>query len=165
MSATPLTFDLASEPTNPLAFLVWWARRWFTGQPHRKIHGDDYLHRWYVLPRNPWLNVYLHRYFGPDKGTDPHDHPWDSISLCLRGSYVEELQHLGGWVHRVRGPASVVFRKAESLHRIVTVAPGKTWTLFSTRHKRRKWGFLMRQIDGSYRWVAYDAPERQRRST
>lgn len=48
-----------------------------------------YLTRWHVLPRNKWLNVYLHRFVHGDDDRALHDHPWHSASLILDGRYIE----------------------------------------------------------------------------
>jgi len=45
--------------------LMLWLADWIIGrrEPDRVI-GDHYLERWYVVPRNPVLNIYLHRSWG-----------------------------------------------------------------------------------------------------
>lgn len=34
------------------------------------VIGDDYLRRWWVIPRNPYANVYLHEILHSDEGRD-----------------------------------------------------------------------------------------------
>lgn len=54
------------------------------GEVHR-----PYLLRWWVIPRNPVFNVYLHRFMRSDDDRALHDHPWSNLSILLRGSYGE----------------------------------------------------------------------------
>ena len=55
------------------------------------IIGDNYLRRWWLIPRNRWLNVYLHEFRASDDDRALHDHPWASCSIILRGEYFEHL--------------------------------------------------------------------------
>ena len=57
--------------------------------------ADPYLRRWYVLPRNPVLNVYLHHFLRSDDDRALHDHPWVNASVLLDGDYVEVLATRG----------------------------------------------------------------------
>lgn len=46
-----------------------WARNKINaGNPDIIIgeNGDDYLHRWYVIPRNRFFNIYLHYFLRSD---------------------------------------------------------------------------------------------------
>ena len=42
------------------------------------VGGKDnpYLLRWFVIPRNPVFNIYLHRFLRSDDDRALHDHPW-----------------------------------------------------------------------------------------
>lgn len=46
--------------------------RWFkilvSGYPHFYIGGiaKPYLLRWFLIPRNPWFNIYLHKFLCDD---------------------------------------------------------------------------------------------------
>src|SRR5690606_8416676 len=72
-------------------------------QPDFIVGADNpegpYLERWYLLPRNRVLNVYLHRFLRDDDDRALHDHPWAWLSLLLQGSYVEHTIDAGG-IHR-----------------------------------------------------------------
>ena len=57
-------------------------------QPDRVINSS-YLHRWHILPRNRWCNIYLHRFVGDDDDRALHDHPWWSVSFLLKGAMLE----------------------------------------------------------------------------
>jgi len=55
---------------------------------------NPYLHRWFVIPRNPVLNIYFHRFMRSDEDRALHDHPWINASWLLKGSY-DEIQFDG----------------------------------------------------------------------
>ena len=101
-----------------------------------KIIGDDYLRRWYIIPRNPILNVYLHEYTGSDDDRALHDHPWPSLSLMLLGE-VREHDHHG---HRDIGGGEWRLRGARYAHRL-ELRTQAAMTLFITGPRIRSWGF------------------------
>lgn len=107
--------------------------------------GRTYLRRWYLIPKNKWLNVYLHHFCEGDDDRAPHCHPWASVSILLKGRYWE-LIHEPGVGNTIVGRASwkPIYRPAAHAHRIL-LDPGQTcWTLFATGPKVRKWGFYCR---------------------
>lgn len=59
--------------------------------------GDEYLQRWFVIPRNPVFNVYLHIFGRSDDARALHDHPWlFNASWLLDGEYIEHQVRAGG---------------------------------------------------------------------
>lgn len=103
---------------------------------------NPYLLRWYVIPRNRFLNVYLHFFLRSDDDRALHDHPWWSVSLLLGGALTEHTIARGG-IHQHRPLRAGAFRvrSARFAHRI-EVRPGESaWTLFITGPVIRKWGF------------------------
>ncbi len=125
-------------------------------KPHEAICGE-YLHRYYLLPKNRFLNVYLHRFQEPDPGRDLHDHPWWSLSVVLKGRYVEQYAEARGEVRTrtLGGLRRFALRRPTTRHTITRVAPGGCWTIFVTGRKRREWGFHTR--DGWVHNQVYDA--------
>jgi hypothetical protein len=104
--------------------------------------SDPYLWRWWLIPRNRFVNVYLHRFMRSDDDRALHDHPWWSFSLCLFGEMLEHTIARGG-IHRKRliEAGDVRFRSATFAHRL-ELAPGEIcWTLFITGPVMRTWGF------------------------
>lgn len=99
--------------------------------------GSPYLRRWYLVPRTPGCNMYLHHILRDDMDRALHDHPWDNTTIVLKGSYYE-ITPITTYL-RVAG--DVVHRKAEDLHRLVLPPGGEAWTLFATAPARREWGF------------------------
>lgn len=123
-----------------------WVRGWLAGGPHFVI-GDSYVLRWYIWPRNKWLNLYLHKFQHDDDDRALHDHPWWFISWMLKGSYVEIVQSPpAGWPAIARGWLSIAFRPATHAHRVVLPRdsegqPIPCWTLILTGPVIREWGF------------------------
>ena len=106
-------------------------------EPDRYIGGrdDPYLLRWYLMPRNRWLNVYYHVFKRSDDDRALHDHPWVSLSLCLRGE-ATEIDSQGA---RIITAGQWRFRRAKYAHRMMLA--GECHTLFITGPRVREWGF------------------------
>lgn len=94
--------------------------------------------RWHVVPRNRWLNVYLHKIVRSDDDRALHDHPWASLSLILAAGYLE-VTPAG---RRYHGAGSVIYRSTTYSHRLEIENGRPCWTLFVTGPKQREWGFL-----------------------
>lgn len=116
-------------------------RGWFaqlcSGEPHQVIgpRTDPYLMRWFLVPRNPFINVYLHRFCSSDPSA-PHDHPWHFLSIVLKGRYRET----GERRTLMRRPGSVAIRRASSRHRVELLGHPVT-TVIVTGPRHRAWGF------------------------
>ena len=112
---------------------------------------DPYLLRWFVIPKNPVLNIYLHQMLTSDDARELHDHPWYSVSVCLKGRYFEQTP--GDSVGEVKCGA-VIFRKATHAHRILIFPGERATTLFITFPKIREWGFYCQR--GWRHWTSYE---------
>lgn len=111
------------------------------------VGGRDspYLRRWWLVPRNPFLNVYLHEFLRSDDDRALHDHPWWSLSLLIKGCMVEHCDDVLGRPLRLPlGPGEVRLRSARFAHRLALPARGSCWTLFVTGPVLREWGFHCR---------------------
>ena len=113
--------------------------------------NDRYLRRWWVIPRNPVFNVYLHEFCRDDDDRALHDHPWlFNASILLEGDYMEHLPprrglgtakcewRLAGHLYLRFGPAP----HRVQLFRDLDARPIRTWTVFITGPRYREWGFL-----------------------
>lgn len=142
---------------NPLT--RWLARRLMAGLAKRTVSkrpadfvigGADnpYMYRWWIIPRNRWFNVYLHRVVKDDDDRALHDHPFWSLSLCLEGRLgeiyalgVDDLGVVGEAVRFVR-PGDLVWRRSRFAHRLLLPPrEPEAWTLFITGPRIREWGF------------------------
>lgn len=114
-----------------------------------RVGAEPYLVRWRLV-QTPWFAVYLHHILRSDDDRALHDHPWAFLSLILWGGYFEFTPAGCRW----RGAGSLVFHKAEDLHRLELDRPA--WTLVFCGRRRREWGF--RFADGWRSWQSV-APE------
>lgn len=126
-------------------------RRWLARLPRFDIgdgQGDVFFSR-YDLVKNRWFAIYLHEFFRSDNARCLHDHPWNFLSLILWGGYWEEMTTGLHW----RRPGSILFRRAETAHRIVLDGSRKrVWSLVVVGRKHRPWGFY--SVRGWLPWVA-----------
>jgi len=124
----------------------WFERVAAARPPDFVIGGKDtpYMERWWLIPRNRFFNIYLHRFWRSDDDRALHDHPWINISILLSGSYIEHTIAAGGVHFQQKFEAgNIKFRRPKSAHR-VEITPegaGKTWSLFITGPVVRTWGF------------------------
>jgi len=109
-----------------------------------KGDGSPYMLRWYILPRNKLLNIYLHNILASDDPRALHDHRAHNISFIIKGSYIEHFQDK----IIVRNAPCVVFRKGDTPHRIqlfknpfITGRELPTWSIFIKLKDYREWGF------------------------
>jgi hypothetical protein len=101
---------------------------------------DPYMERWWVIPRNKVFNIYRHEMLHDDDDRALHDHPWWSLSLCLKGVLIEHYLDGDYEAVRVIRPGRWVFRNGKFAHRLV-VPHGNARTLFITGPRFRVWGF------------------------
>lgn len=100
-----------------------------------------YMHRWYVIPRNKFFNVYLHHVLRSDDDRALHSHPWlANLSLIIDNSYVEHTIAAGGVNYRKTYNAGAIKIRGNSAHRL-ELNNGPCWTLFFTGPKIRIWHF------------------------
>lgn len=114
--------------------------------------GTPYLRRWWLIPRNPIVNIYLHQFSGSDEDRALHCHPWISLSRILKGTYVEvkpvrqsqpgALDYAPfGTIKTRHFEGAWIFRRAKFRHRLVIDEGCECWTLFITGPVIRNWGF------------------------
>ena len=116
------------------------------------IVGENYLRRWFVVPRNPFTNVYLHEFRRSDDDRALHDHPWNNRSFVIAGQYIEHTPE-GSFL---RSPGDTLTRDATDRHRIELIDGSPCVTLFTTGPKIRDWGFYC--PPGSVPWQQFTDP-------
>lgn len=139
-------------PSASLPEMQAWAVATMARTPDFVI-GNDYLLRWWVIPRNEWSNVYLHDIRKSDDDRALHDHPWPNTSFLIFGSYIEHTPD-GSFIRRT---GDVVMRPAEALHRLEVIPGERAISLFVTGPKQREWGFACPQ--GWVHWRDFTNPE------
>ncbi|MBT2326094.1 hypothetical protein J7E62_27575 [Variovorax paradoxus] len=123
---------------------------------------DPYLLRWWVIPRNPVFNVYLHCFLRSDDDRALHTHPWlFNLSWLLLNRYREWLSDD---TSVVRSAGDVKFRWGPAPHRVELFRavtrrgePIPCWTLFITGPRVRQWGFLCPK--GFIHWKRFTAAD------
>lgn len=125
-------------------------------------HEYPYLLRWFVIPRNPLFNVYLHQFRRSDDDRALHDHPWlFNASWILAGGYIEHTIEAGGIALRTRRHAGDwKLRFGRSPHRVELLTENAAslpcWTLFITGPRVREWGFYCMER-GWVHWQRFTA--------
>jgi hypothetical protein len=122
--------------------------------------GSLYMGRYGIFETH-WLSIRIHHIATADNDRVLHDHPWNFLSLVLKGGYIEERPYadIPCWddekemTYRVtRKRWSFGFRRATSRHRVSFVEPD-TWTLFIYGRLRQPWGFITQH--GKIFWRRY----------
>lgn len=137
---------------------------WLIGRAQRRApdfviggHERPYLLRWWLVPRNPVFNVYLHQFMRSDDDRALHDHPWMNCSMLLRGRYTEHTIAAGG-IHRreVLQAGALRMRWTGRIAHRVELHDGPCWTLFITGPRYRAWGFHC-PTEGWIHWKRFTA--------
>jgi hypothetical protein len=115
-------------------------------------NDDPYLLRWWVIPRNPAFNIYLHYFMRSDDDRALHDHPWSNVSILLRGVY---LEHTKAADADLRTAGDIVIRRSGRMAHRIELIDGPCWTLFLTGPRYRHWGFLC--PNGWIHWKKFTA--------
>ncbi len=137
---------------------------WKCPRPADYIIGpkdDPQVLRWWVIPRNRWFNIYLHKFCRSDDDRALHDHPWHNMSIVLKGEYLEIMPKTGVQLFHapnalkaiLRRPFRPIIRRAKSPHRVLLLGepnPAPCWSLFITGPVLRIWGFHC-----SHGWIAW----------
>lgn len=100
---------------------------------------DPYLLRWFVVKgeQSGAPKLYIHKFVRSDWDRVLHDHPSKSVSLLFEGEY---LEYTTNGVKHWKAPA-IIFRDAESPHRIELIDNKPAYTLFFFDEEERDWGF------------------------
>ena len=105
-----------------------------------EIIADDYLRRWH-LAKGRACSYYVHLYLGDDPAPWLHDHPWPSLSLCLRGILHEHgVDRRGRRTRTEITPGTLAWRPASFAHRLDLVS-SRAITLFLAGPRVREWGW------------------------
>lgn len=122
-----------------------------------KIGPQDniYLDR-YTLLGTPYFSIKFHRIFRPDRQRDLHDHPWNFLSLIIKGCYTEITEDKRKSPDGCYDRVWFSFHKAEEFHRIDYVSKSPIWTLVFCGSKKRDWGFKITETGEWVQWEKYE---------
>lgn len=128
-------------------------KKWFMCKEIRSKTGILHFQRYRII-QTPWFGIFIHYIERSDEDKDPHNHPWNFLSIILKDSYTEELydRTLTDYVkvrwrrHVVKikrfGFLSFLYRNfAYDFHKITVHSP--VWSLvFTGPRVNPKWGYL-----------------------
>lgn len=121
----------------------------------KREDGTAYLIRYRIFDCK-WFKLRLHHILLSDPDC-LHDHPWDFVSIILKGGYFEDslvypqfkgpigytffkkksIQKKSIWYY----PGTILYRRAEYCHAL-KLPNGKTcWTFVIMFRRKREWGF------------------------
>lgn len=146
---------MSGQFTASLPDLQTWAAGVMSARSPDFVIGDNYLRRWWIVPRNDYANVYLHEILASDDDRGIHGHPWSNRSFLIDGEYVEHTpRYMGSYcgpgngkpgadeiISHVRRAGSVITRDADQAHRLEILPNGRAISLFMTGPAVREWGF------------------------
>lgn len=140
---------------EPYMDRYWLMPMWMLRTNHfRREFADGSRLEVFFEKRFEWLpSIRIHHIRSSDWARALHDHPWGSISLILRGSYIEvtprnqaQFPYWDRFPHRqlrsTRTPGAIRMRRATDRHRLI-VANGSDgcWSMFMMWRNIRRWGF------------------------
>src|SRR5438552_314191 len=99
----------------------------------------------WTLFSTPWIQLFYHRFNGPDWTSDPHDHPSGFISIGLKGSYTESVYDAAGkelYDREWKAPWIRSFPPTH-IHRTSAVGPKGASTICITGKFKQNWGFFV----------------------
>ena len=121
----------------------------------KRVIGDNpdngpLLIRW-ILFRIPGFGIFLHKLCRSDHDRALHCHPWNFLSIILKGSYdeiryvktisnvamYEDMEQTEYQHHHV---GSILFRPSTWRHRVI-LGDKPAWTLVFVGLNHRQWGF------------------------
>src|SRR6185437_4769614 len=73
-----------------------------------------------------------------------HDHPWDFISIILKGGYNEVTETTApgiGEKYELITPGRILYRPAEWRQRVELINEQQSWSIILVGQRKRKWGF------------------------
>lgn len=109
--------------------------------------------RRYRLLQTPWFAFYIHQICQSDSDKDMHDHPWNFLSLILKGAYREASKlypDFNSIVQRDCNPGNIISHSRMDAHQI-TLLTKVVWTLVFTFGRRSIWGYQTPQG-----WIRHD---------
>lgn len=112
-------------------------------------HLQGYMNRWWLIPYGTrWSPaIRVHEILRSDDDRAFHDHPWNYLTVVLKGGYFEVRPVFKDGIYRGDkrtwcGPGSVLFRRATDWHRLEVPEGTVATTLFTTFAYRQQWGFM-----------------------
>lgn len=105
--------------------------------------GDLHFQRFAIL-ETPIFSIYIHRIFKEDKDLHLHSHPWNFVSMILKGSYTEKYLNTDIFCEsqvceRLKSAGTFSSGDRKFFHKIQSIVSGPVYSLFVTYGKRKTW--------------------------
>lgn len=161
MFAPPLRSPLQGKERRWQVFKLF-EKKVISGCEGRGDAESPYLTR-YTLLGTPWFQLCMHVFHRSDND-ELHDHPWDFLTLILKGGYKERVFSTRPHATMLlkHKPGALLYRPAERAHQVILYSdapkgPGEyreAVTLVLMFKRRREWGFFTK--NGKYvHWLDY----------
>jgi hypothetical protein len=140
--------------------MLLYAEQVMENRPADFTAGENYLERWRLANYGSMPNAYIHRFRSDDEDGALHDHPYDNVSVILKGSYLEHFHTIPFSVGNdgkyttysvLRREGGIIKRSADVAHRLSMINNEPVVTMFFTGTRYREWGFHC--VSG---WVHYN---------
>lgn len=111
--------------------------------------GILHFTRWAIFD-SKYLRLYIHKINESDKD-HLHSHPWNFVSVILKGSYEEELLDWKGWPTKQKPPTTlnlkkfltITFMNRFKFHKIKRIVNGPVYSLVLTLGDHKDWYYMV----------------------
>lgn len=116
----------------------------------RSKQGILHFTRWAIFSCK-WVSLYIHRFNQSDKDIYLHNHPWNFISVILKGSYFEESLNWSWWPlypkpkseFKVKKFLTVSHMNRKVFHKVNEILKGPVYSLFLAYGEYQAWYYLV----------------------
>jgi hypothetical protein len=131
----------------------------------RSREGELHFQRFAIIETNIF-SLYIHKIFKADSDLHCHSHPWNFLSLTLRGSYIEErLRALwdGKVISEFKTKRPLTFSSMKKFgnktyhvspcfHKIKVILKGPVYSIFLAYGKKERWSYYVNDPNGTPIW-------------
>lgn len=103
-----------------------------------------YMYRWVLILFG--FSIRVHHWLRSDDKRHMHNHPWNFVTIVLKGSYTDVSKAARPDYPDIRETLTagcIKFRRATHAHYVDVPASG-AWTLLITGRKKQNWGFRIK---------------------
>lgn len=133
-----------------MSLIYWLINKLFLVKEIREQDGTLHFRRWRLLSI-PWFRIYIHNICLPDYDLHRHDHPWNFVSILLKGHYseswVQAPDYFVTYSSGVYGPGEIIYHKRSDAHKIEAL--DNTWSLVFAFGPYKMWGYRLQEDPNS----------------
>lgn len=116
----------------------------------RSKQGMLHFTRWAIF-QCKWFALHIHKISQPDKDGHCHSHPWNFISIILKGSYEETSLDLNDWpvcsdpteILTLKKFLTISSMDRWGFHKIKRIVKGTVYSLFFTFGENKSWYYMV----------------------